>query len=127
LFCGAALLGAFSFSGRVMRQRGQVLSFDSFTKFGMIMSETGKRHFFSGYDEAESVAQNDWVEFSSKPNIMSVRSKIHWVAEDVQRINFSADDLIHGTIVEWFPDKVFGFIDYDGQIRSAFFHIKDLL
>jgi cold shock CspA family protein len=112
-----------------MRQRGQVLSFDATKQFGIIISVNGERQFFSGHDLSEPVGQNDWVEFSSKPNIMSARSRIDWVAEDVRRIEFSTNDLIHGTVVRWNPDRLFGFIDYevDGQLQSALFHVRDLL
>jgi cold shock CspA family protein len=125
--CGAALLGAFSFSRRT-QLRGQILFFDVKKHFGIIAAETGEQVFLSGHELAEVVDRNDWVVFDAEPNLVSGTS-CDFVAKKARRIDCPPEYLLHGTVVKWFPDEGYGFVAYehDGQNQFMFFHANDLL
>jgi cold shock CspA family protein len=121
------LSGAFSFSGESMR--GQITFFDSKKQFGIIVAEvSGEQHFFSGHDLAEPIKRNDWVVFDSEPNQI-LDSTSDWQAKNVCRIECPPEFLLYGLIHSFFPEKHFGFINYEtnGRTESIFFHCSDLL
>jgi cold shock CspA family protein len=108
---------------------GQITFFDFKKHFGIIVAEvSGEQHFFSGHDLAEPVKRNDWVEFDSEQN-SKPGSNCDWVATNVRRIECPPEFLLYGYIHSFFPDKNFGFINYEtnGRTESIFFHCSDLL
>jgi cold shock CspA family protein len=110
--------------------RGQIKFFDFKKHFGIIVAEVSEeQHFFSGRDLAEPVKHNDWVSFDSEPNSMMLGSKNDWIAKNVYKIECPPEFLLYGHIHSFFPDKHFGFINYetDGRTESIFFHCSDLL
>jgi cold shock CspA family protein len=109
--------------------RGQITFFDFKKHFGIVVAEvSGEQHFFSGRDLAEPVERNDWVEFDSEPNQI-LDSTSDWQAKNVCRIECPPEFLLYGCIHSFFPDKHFGFINYEtnGRTESIFFHCSDLL
>jgi cold shock CspA family protein len=109
--------------------RGQITFFDFKKHFGIIVAEVSEeQHFFSGHDLAEPVKRNDWVTFHSEPN-SRLGSNCDWVATNVRRIECPPEFLLYGYIHSFFPDKHFGFINYEnnGRIESIFFHCSDLI
>jgi cold shock CspA family protein len=110
--------------------RGQITFFDFKKHFGIIVAEaSGEQHFFSGHDLSEPLKRNDWVEFVSEPKIEYSDSKIDWHAKNIYRIECPTEFLLYGHIHSFFPDKHFGFINYEtnGRIESIFFHCSDML
>jgi len=110
--------------------RGQITFFDFKKHFGIIVAEvSGEQHFFSGHDLAEPVKRNDWVEFDSEPKVPVRDSKIDWHAKNIYRIECPPEFLLYGHIHSFFPDKHFGFVNYEtnGRTESIFFHCSDLL
>ena len=109
--------------------RGQITFFDSKKQFGIIVAEvSGEQHFFSGHDLAEPIKRNDWVVFDSEPNQI-LDSTSDWQAKNVCRIECPPEFLLYGLIHSFFPEKHFGFINYEtnGRTESIFFHCSDLL
>jgi cold shock CspA family protein len=125
--CGAALLGALSFSRRT-QLRGQILFFDVNKHFGIVVAESGGQVFLSGHELADSVDRNDWVEFETERNLVS-GTTCDFVAKKARRIDCPSEYLLRGTVVKWFLDEGYGFIEYEhgGQTQSMFFHANDLL
>ena len=110
--------------------RGQITFFDFKKHFGIIVAEvSGEQHFFSGHDLSEPVKLNAWVEFDSEPKIEYSGSKIDWHAKNIYRIECPPEFLLYGHIHSFFPDKHFGFVNYDtnGRTESIFFHCSDML
>jgi cold shock CspA family protein len=110
--------------------RGQIKFFDFKKHFGIIVAEVSEeQHFFSGRDLAEPVKHNDWVSFDSEPNSMMLGSKNDWIAKNVYKIECPPEFLLYGHIHSFFPDKHFGFINYEtnGRSEAIFFHCSDLL
>ena len=110
--------------------RGQITFFDFKKHFGIIFAEVSEeQHFFSGHDLAEPVKRNDWVVFDSEPKVPVRDSKIDWHAKNIYRIECPPEFLLYGHIHSFFPDKHFGFVNYEtnGRTQSIFFHCSDLL
>jgi cold shock CspA family protein len=108
--------------------RGQITFFDFKRHFGIIVAETGERHFLSGHDLANPVDRNDWVAFDSKPSLVS-GAECNLVAKNVCRIECPEEYLLRGTITKFFRDLGYGFIKYKygGHNQSIFFHCQDLM
>ena len=110
--------------------RGQITFSDFKKHFGIIVAEvSNEQHFFSGRDLAEPVKRNDWVEFDSEPKIEYSGSKVDWHAKNIYKIESPPEFLLYGLIHSFFPEKQFGFINYEtnGRAESIFFHCSDLL
>ena len=101
--CGAALVGRLFFLGE-FHLRGQITFFDFKKYFGIIVAETGERHFLSGHDLANPVDRNDWVAFDSKLSLVS-GAECNLVAKNVCRIECPEEYLLRGTITKFFRDS----------------------
>jgi cold shock CspA family protein len=127
LFCGAALLGAFSFS-REKFMEGQVKFFITENAWGLVRDPETNREFHVHINDIVDrvpLERNNWVSF----DLASRKGRNQTSAVNVVPIDCPARYLRRGTITRFVEDKGFGFIKYknDGHIHSVFFHIKDFL